>query len=75
MSKIKHGEHNMIDMEDLTDLELLKSHTIYSDEFEELPKERQIDIYQYCKLHATHPYCRENLKQIRYAATRIYFGF
>ena len=65
----------MIDMKNLTELELLKTHCIYSDEFEKLPKERQSEIYKYCKCHATSPYCLENLKQIRYALSRLYFGF
>lgn len=72
---MKYGEIKMIDMKDLTELELLKTHCIYSDEFEKLPKERQIEIYKYCKLHSTSPYCLENLKQIRYALSRLYFGF
>lgn len=65
----------MIDIKNLTELELLKTHCIYSDEFEKLPKERQSEIYKYCKFHATSPYCLENLKQIRYALSRLYFGF
>ena len=67
--------NNMIDMSDLNDLSLLKSHIIYASEFEELSKERQMEIYKYCKFHATFPCCKENLKQIRYAATKLYFGF
>lgn len=70
------ARHNipMIDMEDLTDLELLKTHRLYSDEFAELPKERQTEIYHYCRTHATWEGCRASLEQIRYAVTRIYFG-
>ena len=71
----KYGAISMIDMENVTDLELLKTHCIYSDEFKELPIERQKEIYKYCKLHATHIGCQECLKQIRYAVSRIYFGF
>ena len=63
----------MIDMEDLTDLELLKNHCIYSDDFEELPKERQKEIYQYCRMNAVHKGCSKSLVQIRYAVSRIYF--
>ena len=37
--------NNMIDMSDLNDLSLLKSHIIYASEFEELSKERQMEIY------------------------------
>lgn len=72
---IDKRNESLIDMKDLTDLELLKSHTIYSDEFEVLTKERQQEIYTFCKCHATNEYCLENLKQIRYAISRIYFGF
>lgn len=71
----RHGEIPMIDMEELNDLELLKTHRIYSDEFQELPKDRQMEIYRYCKTHATFPGCLASLEQIRYAVTRIYFGF
>ena len=71
----KYGEIPMIDMEDLTDLELLKTHRIYSDDFAELPEDRKVEIYRYCKLHATHKGCLACLEQIRYAVTRLYFGF
>lgn len=70
---IKITELKMISMEDLSNLEMLKTHCIYSDEFVELPKTRQLEIYRYCKLRATNEYIRENLKQIRYAVTDIYF--
>lgn len=66
---------SLIYMEELTDLELLKSHIIYFDEFVKLTKERQQEIYTYCKCHATNGYCLENLKQIYYAVSKIYFGF
>ena len=65
----------MIEMADLNDLELLKTHRIYSDEFEKLPEERKLEIYKYCKLHATCPGCRASLEQIRYAVTKLYFGW
>lgn len=65
----------MIDMDDLNELELLKTHRIYSDEFQELSKERQMEIYRYCKTHATCPGCLASLEQIRYAVTKIYFGY
>lgn len=65
----------MIDMEDLTDLELLKTHMIDSGEFEDLPKERQYEIYKYCKYHATCAGCLASLEQIRYAVAKIYFGW
>lgn len=71
----RYGEIPMIDMADLTDLELLKTHRLYSDEFQQLPQERQNKIYEYCKLHANHAGCRASLEQIRYAVTKIYFGW
>lgn len=80
MGKITYGhkvyEYNMLDMEinNLNDLNTLKTHLMYSDEFEELPKKRQKEIYNWCRLHATHPIVRKNLEQIRYAVTKIYFS-
>lgn len=71
----KYCEIPMIDMEDLTDLEMLKTHRIYSDDFAELPEARKREIYRYCKTHANHPGCLASLEQIRYAVTRIYFGY
>lgn len=41
----------MIDIENLTDLELLKTHCIYSSDFEDLTETKQVEIYRYCKLH------------------------
>ena len=77
MGKITYGnmtyEYKMLDMEALTDLNMLKTHLMYSDDFEELPKDRQKEIYNWCRLHATHPVVSKNLEQIRYAVTRIYF--
>ena len=69
----KYNKFSMIDMEDLSDLELLKTHIMYCDEYEELPKERQAEIYQYCRIHATNEVCIKNLAVIRHAVTRIYF--
>ena len=55
-------------------LYLLNDHVMYSDDFAELPKEKQTEVFNYCKLHANNPVIIENLKQIRYAVTKIYFG-
>lgn len=66
-------KYDMLDMEELSDLNMLKTHLMYSDDFEELPKDRQKEIYNWCRLHATHPVVLKNLEQIRYAVTRIYF--
>ncbi len=72
---MKYGEFPMIEREDLTDLSMLKNHVLYSDEYEGMTKEEQEQIYRYCKLHATNHACLENLRQIRYAVARIYFGY
>lgn len=66
--------YQMIERKDLTDLVLLKESVLYSDEIEEMTKEEQERIYRYCTMHATFPACRENLKQLRYAVVKIYFG-
>ena len=67
-------KYEMLDMDDFADLDMLKNHLMYSDEFEKLEKDRQAEIYEWCKLHATHPIVRKNLEQIRYAVTKIYFS-
>ena len=78
MSTIKRGgmvfEFEMIDMDELESLDMLKNHVMWSNEYEELPKDRQTEIYNWCRIHATHPVVLKNLEQIRYAATRLYFG-
>lgn len=71
---ILERNQKLIDMENLTDLEMLSDYVIYFDEFAELPKERQKEMYHYCKMHANREVCRENLKQMRYAVAQIYFG-
>lgn len=73
MAKIK--EYELIDMKDLKDYELLRTYVIYSDQFAELPEDQKRMIYCYCKCHANYPACVENLNQIRYAVTRMYFGW
>ena len=65
----------MIDMKDIMeDITLLRDGCIYSDQFAELPKDTQYELYAYCLAHATWECCIENLKQMRYAVARIYFG-
>ena len=66
---MKYGEFPMITREEMTDISMLKDHVLYSDEIEEM------QVYRYCKLHATFRACQANLKQLRYAVTRIYFGW
>lgn len=70
---MKYGEFDLITADELTSLDLLKEKVLYSDEIEAMSKERQTEIYRYCKLRATNKACLENLKQIRYAVTKIYF--
>ena len=71
----RNAEHDvpMIDIEELTDLGQLKTHCIYSTDFEDLAETKQTEIYSYCKMNVVYPACRANLKQIRIAVTRIYF--
>lgn len=71
---MKYEEFDLITADELTSLDLLKEKVLYSDEIEAMSKERQTEIYRYCKLHATKKACLENLKQIRYAVTKVYFG-
>jgi hypothetical protein len=54
--------------------EMLKEAVMFSDWFWFLEKEAQEEIYTYCKCNAGHEFIQENLKQIRYAATKLYFG-
>lgn len=72
---MKYGEFPMITREEMTDISMLKDHVLYSDEIEDMPKEEQEQVYRYCKLHATFRACQANLKQLRYAVARIYFGW
>lgn len=72
---MKYREFEPITAEELTSLDDLKEKVLYYEDIEEMSKERQTEIYHYCKLHATHKSCLENLKQIRYAVTKIYFGW
>jgi hypothetical protein len=71
----RNAEHDvpMIDIEELIDIDQLKTHCIYSSDFEGLTETTQTEIYRYCKMNAFYPACRANLKQIRIAVTRIYF--
>lgn len=56
-------------------LEKLKERVMYYDDFLTLPKERQAEVYKFCKRNGHIDACRENLKQIRFAVTQIYFGW
>lgn len=72
---MKYGEFPLITREELTELSMLKDHVLYSDEIEDMPKEEQEKVYGYCKAHGNLRACRENLRQIRYAVAKIYFGW
>ena len=63
------------DLAKLTDFGELKTKVMFSDDFKDLNKERQLEIYTYCKANANNEVCRENLKQIRYAVSELYFGW
>ena len=67
-------EVKFITMDELVSLEQLETHIIFSDEFQELPKNRQYQIYNYCNHHASNHYCRMNLKQIYNAVAKLYFN-
>lgn len=71
---MKYGEFELITREQLTDLSVLQNAVLYSDEVEEMPKDEQKRIYTYCRLHACNKACQENLRQIRYAVTKLYFN-
>jgi len=72
---IKERNALIMEIDENTEKEMLAKHTIYSDDFYWLPKEKQLELYRYCKNHATNPICRENLNQMRYAIAELYFGF
>lgn len=72
---MKYGEFPLITRAELTELSMLKDHVLYSDEIEDMPKEEQEQVYRYCKTHGNLRACRENLRQIRYAVAKIYFGW
>ena len=73
MKRITEHDVPMIDIEELIDIDQLKTHCIYSSDFEGLTETTQTEIYHYCKMNVYYPACRANLKQIRIAVTRIYF--
>lgn len=75
MIDMKYGEFPMITREEITDLSVLKDHVLYSDEIEDMTKDEQEQVYHYCKIHGNLRACRENLRQIRYAVAKIYFGY
>ena len=75
MRKTMKGFELIEAKEALENLEVLKEKVIYSDTFFELSKEEQEKIYMYCVTHCTFDAVKDNLKQIRYAVTKQYFGF
>ena len=58
----------------VNDMILLYKYTMYADEFAELDYDTQKEMYSLCQIHANLDVCKENLKQIRYAVTRLYFS-
>lgn len=52
---------------------MLKEAILYIGEYYDMTKIQLKEVYNYCVLHATYTYCRENLNQLRRAVTRIYF--
>lgn len=66
---------NLIDVRNVTDLDLLKKHIVSTDGFRELSKERQEQIFAFCIAYSNHEICRENLRRVRLAISYIYFGW
>lgn len=60
--------------ESIEDLEVLNEKVIYTDTFFDIPKEEQQKIYEYCITHPMYDAVKDNLKQIRYAVSKNYFG-
>lgn len=58
----------------IDDINLLSKCTFYNDDFIELDFEVQKNLYRYCILHATEEVCKENIKVIKDAAAKLYFG-
>lgn len=64
-----------IDAKDaLKNLSVLEEKVIYYDTFFDIAKEEQQTMYEYCLAHCTLDAVKANLKQIRYAVSKNYFG-
>ena len=74
MSKTAQGYEMIEAKEVLENLEVKKKKVIYSDTFFNITKEEQQRIYEYCLIHCTIEAVKDNLKQIRYAVSKQYFG-
>ena len=73
---MKNKNIEVVDIKEvLNNIELLESCYIYCDQFEELRKDEQYRLYSYCKMHAYNAICRDNLDTMRFAVSKIYFGF
>ena len=71
----RHGVFEMIETKEaLEDLEMLQEKVIYSDTFFDISKDEQQKIYEYCLAHCTLDTVKDNLRQIRYAVAKNYFG-
>lgn len=69
-----HGFEMIEAKEALEDLEMLQENVIYSDTLFDISKDEQQKIYEYCLMHCTLDAVKDNLKQIRYAVAKNYFG-
>ena len=71
---IKERNSRLIDIDETTAPTELLEHTIYSDDYAALPKDKQLELFMFCKMYANREVCQENLKQMRYAIADLYFG-
>lgn len=69
-----YGQFEMITLEEMTGLEMLKSHVLPSGEWLKMTKEQQMELRTYCQRNAICKGCAKNLEQMRYAIERLYFG-
>ena len=75
MKREKNGLRDVpIDPSKVTDLSVLKKGVVNAILFAALDKDRQREMYLYCRRNCIHPVCKKNLDQIRYAITTEYFG-
>lgn len=63
-----------LDPTKITDLSILKKGVVNAILFATLDKERQREMYLYCRRNCINPVCKKNLDQMRYAITTDYFG-
>ena len=73
MNRLEKNKY-LASIDENTPKEFLHSHIIFSSDYKVLSKEKQYELWRYCRNHATHEFCLENLKQMRYALAELYFG-